>query len=63
MAKESMIQREKKRDRLINKYREKRAALKHELKIAATYPAKVSLLKKIEKFNQLYSLSLVIRFF
>ena len=49
MAKESMIQREKKRDRLINKYREKRAALKHELKIAATYPVKVSLLKKIEK--------------
>ena len=46
MAKESMIQREKKRDRLINKYREKRTALKQELKIATTYSAKVNLLKK-----------------
>lgn len=49
MAKESMIQREKKRDRLITKYKEKRAALKQELKIATTYSAKVNLLKKIEK--------------
>jgi small subunit ribosomal protein S14 len=48
MAKQSMIQREEKRERLILKYTFKREALKNELKTATGYQAKLSVYKKIE---------------
>jgi len=48
MAKESMIQREKKRDQLTKKYFEKRLLLKQELKSATTYKAKAEILNKLQ---------------
>ena len=49
MAKESMIQREKKRDHLTKKYLEKRLKLKQELKLATTYTAKAEILNKLQR--------------
>ena len=49
MAKESSIQREKKRERLINKYKKKRELIKQDLKVAKNYEEKIKLLKKLEK--------------
>ena len=49
MAKESMIQREKKRDHLTKKYLKKRILLKQELKLATTYTAKAEILNKLQK--------------
>ena len=49
MAKQSMIQREKKRDRLIIKYSVKRQTLKQALKNASTYKEKFDIYKKLEK--------------
>jgi small subunit ribosomal protein S14 len=48
MAKQSMIQREEKRDRLILKYDAKRKVLKQELKIASGYQTKLAIYKKLE---------------
>lgn len=48
MAKQSMIQREEKRERLILKYTLKRKALKNDLKITTGYQAKLSVYKKLE---------------
>ena len=49
MAKQSMIQREKKRARLIAKHSDKRKTLKQELKNASTYKEKLNTYKKLEK--------------
>ena len=49
MAKQSMIQREEKRDRLIAKYAKKRESIKHDLSITTSYQEKVELIKKLEK--------------
>jgi small subunit ribosomal protein S14 len=48
MAKQSMIQREEKRDRLILKYDARRKALKQELKTASGYQMKLTVYKKLE---------------
>ncbi len=49
MAKQSMIQREKKRDRLIAKYMTKRESIKEELKNANSFQERLSLYKKFER--------------
>jgi len=49
MAKQSMIQREKKRERLIIKYSTKRNSLKAELKNVSSFPERLALYKKFEK--------------
>nr|YP_010930423.1 ribosomal protein S14 [Ochrosphaera neapolitana]WKK50151.1 ribosomal protein S14 [Ochrosphaera neapolitana] len=49
MAKQNMIQREKKRERLTLKYAAKRSALKDNLKMAQTYTQKLEIYKKLEK--------------
>ena len=49
MAKQSMIQREKKRERLIIKYAKKRDSLKAELKNVTSFQERLELYKKIEK--------------
>ena len=49
MAKKNMIEREKKRERLINKYGKKRKELKESLKGAETFEAKLALYAKIRK--------------
>jgi small subunit ribosomal protein S14 len=48
MAKQSMIQREEKRDRLILKYDARRKELKQELKTASGYQMKLTVYKKLE---------------
>ena len=47
MAKKNMIERERKRERLINKYGKKRTELKAALKGADTYEAKLALYAKL----------------
>ena len=49
MAKKNMIEREKKRERLINKYGKKRKELKESLKGAETYRSQTSTICKIRK--------------
>jgi len=49
MAKQSMIQRERKRENLIGKYALKRTLIKKDLKFATSYQAKFLFLKKIEQ--------------
>ena len=49
MAKQSMIQREHKRERLIIKHANKREAIKEELKKADSFTERVALYKKFEK--------------
>jgi len=49
MAKQSMIQREHKRERLITKYRNKRELLKDSLRNAPSFQERLSLYKKFEK--------------
>ena len=49
MAKKNMIERERKRERRINKYGKKRTELKAALKGAETYEAKLALYAKLEK--------------
>lgn len=49
MAKQSMIEREKKREKLVIKYRQKREALLLEFKKANTFSDQMELHKKIEK--------------
>jgi small subunit ribosomal protein S14 len=48
MAKQSMIQREKKRERLIAKYLIKRESLKTELKNVTSFQERLTLYKKFE---------------
>lgn len=48
MAKQSMIQREEKRERLIRKYSAKRKALKTNLKLVSGYQEKLTIYKKLE---------------
>jgi small subunit ribosomal protein S14 len=49
MAKKNMVEREKKRERLINKYGKKRKEIKESLKIADSYEARLDLYAKMEK--------------
>jgi small subunit ribosomal protein S14 len=49
MAKQSMIQREKKRERLIAKHLPKREALKESLKSVGSFQERLVLYKKFEK--------------
>ena len=49
MAKQSMIQREKKRELLTLKYSNKRNLLKQELKKASSYSEKLDVYKKLQK--------------
>ena len=47
MVKQGMIQREKKRERLVIKHINKRESLKNELKEVSSFPGKVSIIQKI----------------
>jgi len=49
MAKQGMIQREKKRERLVAKYINKRELIKEELKAAGSFPERLALYKKFER--------------
>ena len=49
MAKQSMIQREKKRERLIAKHLTKRESLKEDLKNVSSFQERLALYKKFEK--------------
>ena len=49
MAKQGMIQREYKRERLIAKYAMKRETIKDNLKSASSFQERVNLYKKLEK--------------
>jgi small subunit ribosomal protein S14 len=49
MAKQSMIQREKKRERLIAKYASKRELIKEKLQTVSSFNERVELYKKLEK--------------
>jgi len=49
MAKQSMIQREKKRERLIAKHQIKREFIKNELKIVSSFQDRLTLYKKFER--------------
>jgi small subunit ribosomal protein S14 len=49
MAKQSMIQREKKRELLTLKYAAKRSALKADLKKAQSYTQKIEIYKKLDR--------------
>jgi small subunit ribosomal protein S14 len=48
MAKQGMIQREHKRDRLVAKHAKKRESIKQELKAATSFQERVALYKKME---------------
>jgi small subunit ribosomal protein S14 len=49
MAKQSMIQREKKRERLIAKHLPKRESIKESLKTAGSFQERLALYKKFER--------------
>ena len=49
MAKQSLIQREKKRELLTAKYDAKRSSIKEELRKTKSFPDRVALYKKFEK--------------
>ena len=49
MAKQSMIQREHKRDRLVAKHTKKREAIKQELKNVTSFQERLALYKKMER--------------
>ncbi|MEM8777993.1 MAG: 30S ribosomal protein S14 [Cyanobacteria bacterium P01_G01_bin.49] len=49
MAKKSMIEREKKRQRLIDKYADKRAALKEAFNDAETYEEKIEFHRQLQR--------------
>jgi len=57
MAKQSMIQREKKRERLIFKHQTKRESIKKALKTVGSFQDRLALYKKIEKIPRNSSLS------
>jgi len=52
MAKQSMIQREKKRERLILKHAAKRESLKAQLKSVGSFRERLELYKKFEKVSR-----------
>ena len=49
MAKQGMIQREKKRERLIAKYASKRESIKDDLKSVSSFQDRLALYKKLER--------------
>jgi small subunit ribosomal protein S14 len=48
MAKKNMIEREKKRERLVTKYEKKRSEIKNELKTISSYQKKLELYAKLQ---------------
>ena len=52
MAKQSMIQREKKRERLVAKHLVKRESLKDELKTVSSFQKRLALYKKFERIQR-----------
>jgi len=57
MAKQSMIQREEKRARLLSKYAKKRESIKQNLRITTSYQEKINLSEKLEKLPKNASLT------
>ena len=53
MARKSIIEREKKKIKLVDKYASKRAALKQEQKQAATFEEKMDIQRKLQKLPRL----------
>lgn len=49
MAKKSMVQRERKRQRLVNKYLQKRQELKEKMKVTVTLEEKLNIHRKLQK--------------
>ena len=49
MAKKSMVERELKRQRLVNKYAHKRASLKEQMKVASSLEERLSLHRKLQQ--------------
>nr|YP_010731892.1 ribosomal protein S14 [Phyllosiphon coccidium]WDY12723.1 ribosomal protein S14 [Phyllosiphon coccidium] len=49
MAKKSMVQRERKRQRLVNKYLQKREDLKQEMRIVSSLEERIYLHRKLQK--------------
>lgn len=50
MAKKSMIQRERKREKLVTKYEKKRVQIKDQLKKTTSYKERLELYAKLQKF-------------
>ena len=59
MAKQSMIQREKKRERLIVKYSNKREVLKAELKSVGSFQERLAMYKKWRRFRETQPLRVI----
>jgi small subunit ribosomal protein S14 len=49
MAKKSMVERERKRQRLVNKYAHKRASLKEQMKVASSLEERLTLHRKLQQ--------------
>ena len=49
MAKKSMVERELKRQRLVNKYAHKRASLKEQMKLAPSLEERIALHRKLQQ--------------
>ena len=49
MAKKSMVERELKRQRLVNKYAHKRASLKEQMKLASSLEERLTLHRKLQQ--------------
>ena len=49
MAKKSMVERELKRQRLVNKYAHKRASLKEQMKVASSLEERIGLHRKLQQ--------------
>nr|YP_010732082.1 ribosomal protein S14 [Massjukichlorella minus]WDY12996.1 ribosomal protein S14 [Massjukichlorella minus] len=50
MAKKSMVERERKRQRLVNRYAQRRENLKEQMKAASSLEEKLNLHRKLQKF-------------
>jgi small subunit ribosomal protein S14 len=49
MAKKSMVERERKRQRLVNKYAHKRASLKQQIKVSSSLEEQLALHRKLQQ--------------
>ena len=61
MARKSIIEREKKKIKLVEKFSEKRAALKEEQRKAATFEEKMEIQRKLQKLPRSSNPSRVVR--
>ena len=61
MARKSIIEREKKKIKLVEKYSQKRAALKDEQRKAATFEEKMDIQRKLQKLPRNSNPSRVVR--